>query len=612
MAKLTLDGYDLDHVLGIPGGDDDDQKRKTSAVIPGTPAPGQAPGQIPPAGTNNPAPTLPKKEMINTLEGNKPKPAEIPAAPEIPNLPAQTSSQGVAAPLVGAPAEIPKAPTAKESIAAGLAEHPEENGNAKAEGKRQFEEMRPQVTATPGTPEYGQQKQEQMDYDRAHPWGKDISSHPGVLGEIGHVLGRIGNVAGDVVDPAAMALIPGTDLHNEQVAKGNENWIKQGEENNLKAAQTGEAYGREWASLHPTASGKTAEEQTFASLLTQVNPDTNKQFTPQEAFTRVNQIKQDVKPEDQNKQPIGDGGATQHGQQLDTLTQGMKPDEKAKFMQAYGSDAKTQGNIATKRLEDAKAAAALSSGERDRALQRDIAQRNHEDQQNNIQATRGLESVQYRDENGHMVSGSYNDAVAAGAEKSARKISPEDDKANRTVYDQFHRWQDNIGAASESMSAWDNPKDKELAIRAMHDIENSWSAGLFHTGVDINASALENAFLRSDNYDHMTPAGQQHMQNMYQLWSDAINLMKTETGGVPRGEHFLKLESAIMPQPEKTQPQNRAALQGFSRRIIDDTGGHVRPNDVEPVIPFDAQGTVKNNKGVTVGYVDAAGKRQNF
>jgi len=45
-----------------------------------------------------------------------------------------------------------------------------------------------------------------------HPYGS-AENHPGLMGKVGHVLSRIGNIAGDIVAPATMALIPGTDLN---------------------------------------------------------------------------------------------------------------------------------------------------------------------------------------------------------------------------------------------------------------------------------------------------------------------------------------------------------------------------------------------------------------
>jgi hypothetical protein len=61
--------------------------------------------------------------------------------------------------------------------------------------------------------------------EQRHPWGT-AENHPGTLGKIGHVLSRIGNIAGDVVAPATMALIPGTELNRREREAGLENRIE--------------------------------------------------------------------------------------------------------------------------------------------------------------------------------------------------------------------------------------------------------------------------------------------------------------------------------------------------------------------------------------------------
>src|SRR5258708_27277544 len=46
------------------------------------------------------------------------------------------------------------------------------------------------------------------------PWMRfDISTHPGLLGKIGHIAAKVGNIAGDVLAPGVMANIPGTDIN---------------------------------------------------------------------------------------------------------------------------------------------------------------------------------------------------------------------------------------------------------------------------------------------------------------------------------------------------------------------------------------------------------------
>lgn len=106
------------------------------------------------------------------------------------------------------------------------------------EGKDEFQQYMPRITADPGTTDYFRQRQEQLNYKAEHPWGDPISPHPGVLGSILHGLSVAGNIAGDVVDPAAMSLIPGTQLHNAALARGNEQGIEQGEKAENEKAET--------------------------------------------------------------------------------------------------------------------------------------------------------------------------------------------------------------------------------------------------------------------------------------------------------------------------------------------------------------------------------------
>jgi hypothetical protein len=482
------------------------------------------------------------------------------------------------------------------------------------------------------TSQEGQVRGDRIAFQKLHPWGSQESAHPGLGGEIGHVLGKIGNIAGGILAPEEMGLIGGTDLNRGMQQTQAMGQIQEGSDIALKGAQAQEARAKGVPvqklagevlndgkggfykvnetnglpvptdnignPLHKTPDGQPAAAGTPATATQGASAPTGAQATPtgvQTAPTGAQPAPTGAQPAPATAGPAPAG--TKVGEETNLAdTRKINADNRTS----------AEGIAAANRTgSEAIAAANRTSAEK-------IAAGVHADAEKNIAVNRGLESVQWKDpKTGEPRTGSYNE-IPPGAENTARKVSAEDDAKNRMVYAQFGRWQENIGNAADTMKAWDNPKDKEQAIRAMHDIENSWSAGLFHTGVDLNESALESAFLRSDNYKAMSPLGQQHMQNMYQLWSDAINLMKTETGGVPRGEHFLKLESAIMPQPEKTQPQNHAALQAFSRRILDDTKGHARPTDMPSVVPYDNQGTFKDKAGNTTGYVDADGKRHNL
>jgi hypothetical protein len=71
------------------------------------------------------------------------------------------------------------------------------------------------------------------------------------------------------------------------------------------------------------------------------------------------------------------------------------------------------------------------------------------------------------------------------------------------------------------------------------------------------------------------------MQAMFTIWSDAINVVKQETGGVPRGQVFLQKEDAILPHADKTPDMNRLALLNFAKRMHTDAGEYARPSDMD-------------------------------
>jgi hypothetical protein len=120
-----------------------------------------------------------------------------------------------------------------------------------------FHERQALPTSSPGAPigsaaNYEAELAREKDKE-ANPWGSP-ENHPGTLGKIGHILSRIGNIAGDVVAPATMALIPGTDLNRRVRETGLENRIEEAKKEETAeeavrqrpeiAEATGEARGR--------------------------------------------------------------------------------------------------------------------------------------------------------------------------------------------------------------------------------------------------------------------------------------------------------------------------------------------------------------------------------
>lgn len=93
---------------------------------------------------------------------------------------------------------------------------------------------------SPLSPAYFQQQRLRSDYDKEHPLGSPVSAMPGVKGKILHGLSVAGNVAGDIVAPATMSLIPGTQLHNQLVRGQQQKDFGEASENAERQAQTRE------------------------------------------------------------------------------------------------------------------------------------------------------------------------------------------------------------------------------------------------------------------------------------------------------------------------------------------------------------------------------------
>ena len=130
-------------------------------------------------------------------------PGNIDAAPDLGGVSSAAPDMGLG-PIAG-----PKKPTMDESLQPGMVQP---GDTLKQEQHRQLEELRPQVTAAPGTSDFYSQKIAQEEFNKANPWGSALN-HPGVLGKIAHGLALVGQTAGAIVAPGAVAAIPGTRLN---------------------------------------------------------------------------------------------------------------------------------------------------------------------------------------------------------------------------------------------------------------------------------------------------------------------------------------------------------------------------------------------------------------
>jgi hypothetical protein len=256
------------------------------------------------------------------------------------------------------------------------------------------------------------------DIDKRAELGKPASAHPGLFGKIAHGAALAGNIAGDLLAPGAMSLIPGTMLnknYNDALKEDKDiAAIDAGADINLKNAEadakreeatTGKASDFEIKTDDLGNMYRISKSGKVAPQLITFGPQGQPTLGPVPAGAQVPgstptaQPTFGAKPE---KQPVGDAGAQRHTAELNTLTEGMSPDDKQKFLDAYSVSPTDALEVQTKRLEDAKASAALSGSERDRALQREIAKRNHEDQQAQLTANNDRkdrsEQIKYKQE----------------------------------------------------------------------------------------------------------------------------------------------------------------------------------------------------------------------
>jgi hypothetical protein len=104
-----------------------------------------------------------------------------------------------------------------------------------------FKERQALPLTSPGAPAGSaasyQNKLERIEDQKANPWGSP-ENHPGFGGKLAHIAAKVGNIAGDVLAPAVMANIPGTDLHRQAEERQTEKQL--GEAQTRETAAAGE------------------------------------------------------------------------------------------------------------------------------------------------------------------------------------------------------------------------------------------------------------------------------------------------------------------------------------------------------------------------------------
>jgi hypothetical protein len=383
---------------------------------------------------------------------------------------------------------------------------------------------------------------------------------------------------------------------------------KQTSETDLQSAQAENQRAEAKARTNPPPKeGLTPEETTIHDLMTgenggpRLNPQTGKPYQYLEAFGAVKQAAQDVKP-DKPQRPD-----TPEQQFIDAETAKGVPLEKAIADYARASQRPQQEPGSFMPLYDEKGHV---SGAWDPKSGRIV--HTPTDMPGNTAAGAGMgereiETVSAQTPDGPVYESKA--AAEAAGHKILNKANPAEREKARQAYTQYSRMIDNAQEAMSTMPAWkEGSKDRDIAMR----VSKQFFSHIPVVGVD---PSYVDQFLNSDDYRMMSKQGQAHMQNMFQIWSDAINVVKQETGGVPRGQMFLEKEDAILPHPEKTYDMNVKSLNAFVKRMRKDSEEYSRPIEVPPlqggIAPADAKGYINKN-GKRIGYIDVQGKRVEF
>jgi hypothetical protein len=449
-------------------------------------------------------------------------------------------------------------------------------------------------------------------YIQSTPWGSP-SNHPGFGGKFAHIMSDIGQGAAHILSPGLLSAIPGTQENRAAREAGGYARITQDTENDLKAAQTQAEKDKETA----TPSWK----EVTGGAIDPKHPE----LGMQQAF---------YNEKDPTKISFAGAVPVKEGAEKDKpLTAQQIADYNAGFAQRWKVLNPTAPVPANNQLRAGATAADFERNDKlmqqtevangtkaqqdqTRAIQKqtfDAHQADLAERQQERADIRGGKLVNYRDKNGDLVSGTRDEADAAGVQSKdihGETSAPLQEKS-RQAYTQYGRILENTQAAMDTMPAWNNEVDRKAAMdvskQFWSDLDAHVSISPFEVGagggVGINPEYRQQA-INSDAYRKMSPQGQAHMQNMFQLWSDAINIVKQETGGVPRGQVFLQREDAILPHPDKTPAMNEKALQNLAKRIRTDAKEFARPSDIEPlggVIPNGAH-SVAGKDGRTIGY----------
>jgi hypothetical protein len=511
-------------------------------------------------------------EQLKALGLDMPPPdvAMAPAPPPAAILPAS------------APPQYPKSILGDQIAAGQPVTHKDLTSLPHEQGKELYQESMPKITSDPGTTDYFRQRQEQLDYKTKHPWGDPISAHPGVLGKIAHGLATVGNIAGDIVAPGTMALIPGTQLHNEIERAGNERGIQAGErgaEEEATTAATKEATAEAPEKLkleqEKAAQPKQKEEDwTIVPGLAGPNgePVQQEKNSGQVRFAPLSGVKPSKTPADtatQNKETfqhaigvlrgeglLGAGDVTNYAKIAQAIQTSKQLNDKEKNdAVGYLAANPTPGTNLTVHVagnEQAQAAAINKQFE-------------------------GKEVLAHLPD-GRRVQMSYADAQAQNipAERlialSSKEAQENRDKAAsvQTTFTGLDRYRTDFKNSAPQLTKTDRDALRVLASHNQSGQTGSILSGLIDElplagPLSSYANKLLEGTMTSDQYKQLSPAGKKLVSDYFTSIIDNFANMKAVMGTVGRNPQMLQAEVNTIPLP--FLDWDSAAIQFDNKRV---------------------------------------------
>ena len=383
--------------------------------------------------------------------------------------------------------------------------------------------------------------------------------HP-VLGTIA----RIGAGFGSALFPTIAAQIPGTDLHHQMLVDQERGAVNQDLTEQKDEGQIAETGARTAALQNPPSkTGLTPEETTIHDLMTgtngqpRINPETNKPYTYLEAYSAVNQAKQDAKPTP---------GQTQEQNKLAYQAVIGKLDAAKLSTDPKAIDKSLDKALAQKVITPEEHAAARSYEAANPTPGTNLTVHLAGEQQANSDAINKMfegKEVLAHMPDGRRVQMSYADAKAQGIPPerlvalNGKEAQDTRDKAAslQTTFKGLDRYRSDFKTEGPKLTADDRKAMEVLTshVQTSPDFVGKIAGGVFDSLAGEPLTGYSEKFfdglMTKDQYNTLSPAGKKMVSDYATAVIDNFANMKAIMGSVGRNPQMIQAEVATLPLP---------------------------------------------------------------